>query len=47
MAADMPSIPMFVRPLFEIYNKTRIAGPVLNPTQQGLTWNVETRSRVG
>ena len=46
MAEDMPSIPIFVRPLFEIFNK-RIAGPILNPTQQGPTWNLETWRRVG
>jgi peptide/nickel transport system substrate-binding protein len=41
MAADVPSIPMYVRPGFLISNK-KVTGPILNPTQQGSTWNVET-----
>ena len=39
MANDVPSIPMYVRPGFLI-NATSVKGPVLNPTQQGSTWNV-------
>jgi peptide/nickel transport system substrate-binding protein len=41
MAEDMPSIPVFVRPGFLINNK-KVSGTILNPTQQGSTWNVET-----
>jgi peptide/nickel transport system substrate-binding protein len=40
MVEDVPSIPMFVRPGFLINNK-RVAGTVINPTNQGSTWNVE------
>jgi peptide/nickel transport system substrate-binding protein len=41
MAEDVPSIPMFVRPGFLINNK-RVGGTVINPTNQGSTWNVHT-----
>ncbi len=41
MAEDVPSIPMFVRPGFLINNK-RVSGTVINPTNQGSTWNVHT-----
>jgi peptide/nickel transport system substrate-binding protein len=41
MATDVPSVPMFVRPGFLINNK-RVSGTVINPTNQGSTWNVET-----
>jgi peptide/nickel transport system substrate-binding protein len=41
MADDVPSIPMYVRPGFLINNK-KVTGTILNPTQQGSTWNVET-----
>jgi len=41
MAQDVPSIPMYVRPGFLITNK-KVTGAILNPTQQGSTWNVET-----
>jgi len=41
MVNDVPSIPMYVRPGFLISNK-KVTGPILNPTQQGSTWNVET-----
>lgn len=41
MARDVMSIPMYVRPGFLI-NSTNIKGPILNPTQQGSTWNAET-----
>jgi peptide/nickel transport system substrate-binding protein len=40
MAEDMPSIPIFVRPGFQINNK-KVTGPALNPTSQGTTFNVE------
>jgi len=43
MANDVPSVPMYVRPGFLI-NATSVKGPVLNPTQQGSTWNAETWS---
>jgi peptide/nickel transport system substrate-binding protein len=41
MANDVMSIPMYVRPGFLI-NNTSVKGPILNPTQQGSTWNMET-----
>jgi peptide/nickel transport system substrate-binding protein len=41
MVPDVVSIPMFVAPLFLINNKS-VKGPLLNPTQQGSTWNAET-----
>ncbi len=41
MAEDVPSIPMFVRPGFLINNK-RVSGTIINPTNQGSTWNVQT-----
>ncbi len=41
MVPDVASIPMFVAPLFLINNKN-VKGAILNPTQQGSTWNAET-----
>jgi peptide/nickel transport system substrate-binding protein len=41
LANDVMSVPMYVRPGFLI-NSTNVKGPVLNPTQQGSTWNSET-----
>jgi peptide/nickel transport system substrate-binding protein len=41
MVNDVPSVPMYVRPGFLI-NAASIKGPVLNPTQQGSTWNSST-----
>jgi len=41
MVDDVPSIPMFVRPGFLINNK-RISGTIINPTNQGSTWNVQS-----
>lgn len=41
MADDVMSVPMYVRPGFLI-NNTNVRGPVLNPTQQGSTWNMQT-----
>lgn len=41
MAADVSSIPMFVRPGFLINNK-KVSGTIINPTNQGSTWNVHT-----
>jgi peptide/nickel transport system substrate-binding protein len=40
MVQDVMSVPMYVRPGFLI-NSTNVKGPVLNPTQQGSTWNAE------
>jgi peptide/nickel transport system substrate-binding protein len=40
LANDVMSVPMYVRPGFLI-NSNNVKGPVLNPTQQGSTWNVE------
>ena len=40
MANDVMSVPMYVRPGFLI-NSTSVKGPVLNPTQQGSTWNAQ------
>jgi peptide/nickel transport system substrate-binding protein len=39
MVKDVPSIPMFARPLFVI-RSTRVKGPAVNPTQEGSPWNV-------
>jgi ABC-type transport system substrate-binding protein len=41
MAADVPSVPMFVRPGFLINNR-KVSGTIINPTNQGSTWNVQT-----
>jgi len=41
MAEDVPSVPMFVRPGFLINNR-KVSGTVINPTNQGSTWNVHT-----
>ena len=41
MAADVSSVPMFVRPGFLINNK-KVSGTVINPTNQGSTWNVQS-----
>jgi peptide/nickel transport system substrate-binding protein len=46
MATQVDSIPMFIAPLFLINNKS-VKGPILNPTQQGSTWNAETWQNVG
>lgn len=43
MVPDVASIPMFVAPLFLINNKN-VKGPILNPTQQGSTWNAQAWS---
>ncbi len=40
MVDDVPSVPMFVRPGFLINNK-KLTGTVINPTNQGSTWNIE------
>jgi peptide/nickel transport system substrate-binding protein len=41
MAGDVPSVPMFVRPGFLINNK-KLTGTIINPTNQGSTWNIQT-----
>jgi peptide/nickel transport system substrate-binding protein len=41
LAKDVMSVPMYVRPGFLI-NSTNVKGPILNPTQQGSTWNAQT-----
>jgi peptide/nickel transport system substrate-binding protein len=40
LAEDVISIPMYVRPGFLINNRS-VSGLLLNPTQQGSTWNSE------
>ncbi len=39
MAADIPSIPVYARPVFVIRRNT-VKGPVVNPTTEGSPWNV-------
>jgi peptide/nickel transport system substrate-binding protein len=39
MVKDVPSIPMFARPLYTIHTK-KLKGPVVNPTQEGSPWNI-------
>jgi peptide/nickel transport system substrate-binding protein len=41
MVEDVPSVPMFVRPGFLINNK-KVSGTIINPTNQGSTWNIQT-----
>ena len=41
MAADVPSIPLFARPGFLVNNR-KLSGAILNPTNQGSTWNAQT-----
>ena len=36
---DIPSIPMFARPLYTISN-TKVKGMAVNPTQEGSPWNI-------
>jgi peptide/nickel transport system substrate-binding protein len=38
MVRDVPSIPVFARPVFVIRNN-RVRGPVVNPTTEGSPWN--------
>ena len=40
MAGDVSSVPMFVRPGFLINNR-KVSGTIINPTNQGSTWNVQ------
>lgn len=39
MVKDIPSIPMFARPLFVI-RANKVKGPAVNPTQEGSPWNI-------
>ena len=39
MVRDIPSIPIYARPVFVIRNK-KVKGPVVNPTNEGSPWNV-------
>ena len=39
MVKDIPSIPMFARPLFVIH-ANKVNGPAVNPTQEGSPWNI-------
>jgi len=39
MVKDIPSIPMYARPVYVIYT-TKMKGPLLNPTNEGDPWNV-------
>jgi peptide/nickel transport system substrate-binding protein len=41
ISTDIPSIPLFARPRFVI-RSTKVKGPDLNPTQEGMTWNANT-----
>ena len=39
MVPDVPSIPVYARPVFVIHS-TKVHGPVVNPTTEGSPWNV-------
>jgi ABC-type transport system substrate-binding protein len=39
MVKDIPSIPLFARPIYVIRANT-VKGPIVNPTQEGSPWNV-------
>jgi peptide/nickel transport system substrate-binding protein len=39
MVKDVPSIPVYARPVFVIHS-TKVKGPVVNPTTEGSPWNV-------
>ena len=43
MVKDIPSIPLFARPIYVIRANT-IKGPVVNPTGEGSPWNVSAWS---
>jgi peptide/nickel transport system substrate-binding protein len=43
MANDIPSIPVYARPVFVIRRNT-VKGPVVNPTTEGSPWNVSAWS---
>jgi ABC-type transport system substrate-binding protein len=38
MVPDVPSIPVYARPVFVI-RSARVKGPVVNPTTEGSPWN--------
>lgn len=44
MVNDVPSIPMYARPVFVIRHRS-LRGPVVNPTSEGSPWNVSAWSR--
>jgi peptide/nickel transport system substrate-binding protein len=44
MVKDIPSIPMFARPVYVIHS-AKVKGPVVNPTQEGSPWNANTWSQ--
>jgi peptide/nickel transport system substrate-binding protein len=39
MVKDLPSIPMFARPIYTI-NAAKVKGVGVNPTQEGSPWNI-------
>jgi peptide/nickel transport system substrate-binding protein len=41
MAKQVPSIPLYARPIYVI-RANGVSGPVVNPTQEGSPWNVST-----
>jgi peptide/nickel transport system substrate-binding protein len=41
MTKDIPSIPVYARPVFVI-RKSTVNGPVVNPTQEGSPWNANS-----
>src|SRR5215217_2121510 len=41
MVPDVPSIPVYARPVFVI-RKATLKGPVVNPTNEGTPWNITT-----
>jgi len=41
ISTELPSIALFARPRFVI-RSTKVKGPDLNPTQEGMPWNVST-----
>jgi len=41
MVKDIPSIPMYARPVYTISAK-KVKGPVVNPTQEGSPWNANS-----
>jgi peptide/nickel transport system substrate-binding protein len=43
MANDIPSIPVYARPVFVI-RKNTVKGPVVNPTTEGSPWNISAWS---
>jgi peptide/nickel transport system substrate-binding protein len=41
MVKDLPSIPLYARPIYVI-RSTKVNGPVVNPTQEGSPWNANS-----